>query len=161
MFVYLILVFFVVFIPNLSAQEESLSAVDILKIMRQELKLNDEQVKQITPIIKDEIKQITDLQARNLDRAVMKTKMSSLLKETQSQLSNYLTQEQLSRWNSEDPLFVEKKDDKKALPKESIQKSVNAPTPSVDTESVLTADGVLESGKSSGASADKSSVLVK
>lgn len=76
------------------------SASDIVAKMQKELDLTGEQVKNITPIIESEIKQMQAIMAQKADRDQMKNKMEALHKETETQLSHYLSPEQLAKWKS-------------------------------------------------------------
>jgi predicted RND superfamily exporter protein len=76
------------------------SANDIMTKMKQELKLSDEQVSQITPIIKNEIEQMQALMSQGTDRDAGRSQMEALRKSTESKLSQYLTQEQITLWKN-------------------------------------------------------------
>ena len=96
----------------------------ILKKMKEELNLTDKQVKQITPIIENEIKQMNELMKKsggigksqrknhsgksskksdntsneNKEMDPNHEKMDAIHKETESKLSQYLSAEQMEKW---------------------------------------------------------------
>lgn len=75
------------------------SATDIVDRMQQDLDLTDEQVRQITPIIEDEVKQMQAIMRQGPDGD--RSKMEKLHEETESKLSQYLTEEQLAKWKNQ------------------------------------------------------------
>jgi len=80
------------------------SASDIVAKMKQELNLSDEQASQVIPVIQEEIQEMQTImeQARNqgVSREAMLSQMESLHKNTESKLSQYLTEDQLTQWKN-------------------------------------------------------------
>jgi len=80
------------------------SASDIVAKMKQELNLNDEQVSQITPVIQSEIQQMQALmeqaKSQGADRDAVIKQMEALRESEESELSQYLTQDQLTQWKN-------------------------------------------------------------
>lgn len=76
-----------------------LSADDVVAMMKNELNLSNTQVRQITPVIEDEISQIKAFISQGIDRDQVKSKLDALREETESKLSKYLTSDQISQWN--------------------------------------------------------------
>lgn len=81
------------------------SASDILAKMKQELNLNDEQLSRITPIIQDDVQQMQMImeqsRSQRAGRDAVKNQMDVLRQNTESKLSQYLTQDQLIQWEDQ------------------------------------------------------------
>ena len=85
---------------SLFAQSQGLSADDIVAKMKQELKLSDDQINQIKPIIENEIQQRQQIReqakVQGIDRQAIKEQMQALRQDTESKLSQYLSQDQIT-----------------------------------------------------------------
>ena len=78
------------------------SADDIIKKMKEQIDLTDQEASQVKPIIESDIqqKQAIKDQANNqgTDQETVKTQLRQLRNDTESQLSRYLSQEQMTQW---------------------------------------------------------------
>jgi TolA-binding protein len=72
------------------AQGPTPVAEDIVGRMKQELKLTDEQVKQITPIIQADVQK----------RKELMDQINNVRQDTENKLGQYLTQEQMTQWKN-------------------------------------------------------------
>jgi TolA-binding protein len=72
------------------AQRPTPVAEDIVGRMKQELKLTDEQVKQITPIIQADVQK----------RKELMDQINNVRQDTENKLGQYLTQEQMTQWKN-------------------------------------------------------------
>ena len=78
---------------------EQLPSLDnIIAKMQQDLNLSDEQVRQITPIMQNAIQQRRAIRSQGLDQDTVRTQMQEVQQSTESKLSQYLTQDQLTLW---------------------------------------------------------------
>ena len=80
------------------------SADDIIKKMKEQIDLTDQEASQVKPIIESDIQQkqaIKDqAESQGTDRETVKTQLKQLRKDTESQLSRYLSQEQIEQWEN-------------------------------------------------------------
>ena len=78
------------------------SAEDIIKKMKEQINLTDEQANQVKPIIESDIQQqqaIRDqAKSQGTDRETVKTQLQALRNDTESKLSQYLSQDQMTQW---------------------------------------------------------------
>jgi regulatory protein YycI of two-component signal transduction system YycFG len=108
-FIYLIVIMSLFIVTNSAfAQSQESSSDYIVAKMKRELKLSDEQVKQIKPIIENEIQQRQQIKeqarAQGIDRQAIKEQMQALRKDTESRLAQYFTQDQMAQWENEQQL---------------------------------------------------------
>ena len=76
------------------------SASDVVSRMKEELSLTEEQISQITPIIQDELSQMQSFMEQGASSDTAKSKMDELRQSTESKLSQYLRQDQLTQWKN-------------------------------------------------------------
>lgn len=90
------------------AQSQGPSADDIVAKMKQELKLSDDQVNQIKPIIENEIQQRQQIKeqakAQGIGRQAIKEQMQALRQDMESKLSQYLSPDQITQWKNQQQL---------------------------------------------------------
>lgn len=81
------------------------SADDIITKMKGELNLTDEQVSQIKPIIENEIQQQQAIKeqakSQGTDRETVKSQLQTLRNDTESKLSQYLSQDKMTQWRDD------------------------------------------------------------
>ena len=78
------------------------SADDLIKKMKEQINLTDQEASKVKPILESDIQQrqaIRD-QAENqeIDQETMRTQLRELRNDTESQLSRYLSEEQMTQW---------------------------------------------------------------
>jgi hypothetical protein len=81
-----------------------MSADQIVSSMKKSLDLTDEQVKQILPVIKEEMSKREELMGQGGgpgDFESMKSDMEKIDKETETELAKYLTEEQIAKWKKQ------------------------------------------------------------
>ncbi len=76
------------------------SAKDIVSKMEKELDLSDEQVKQVTRIMEEEMEQAGKIMSSAADLDSARIKMDALRQDTESKLSQYLTGNQMEQWKN-------------------------------------------------------------
>jgi len=86
----------------------TMSAGDVVAKMKQNLNLNDEQARQITPIIQEEIQQrqaiVAQAKAQGLDQAVVRSHIAALRQNTQEKIAQCLRSGQLIK-NNPQPVY--------------------------------------------------------
>lgn len=75
-------------------------ASDIVSRMKEDLNLTEEQMSQIMPIIQDELSQMQSFMEQGASPDTVRSKMDELRQSTESKLSQYLTQDQLTQWKN-------------------------------------------------------------
>lgn len=82
------------------AQPQRMSIEDRVKILRDSLKLTDEQTTKITRILEDQREEMTTAMNENRgDRAAMRTTMQELRKKMDSQIKAILTEDQAKKYD--------------------------------------------------------------
>ncbi|MFA4988347.1 MAG: hypothetical protein WC572_01965 [Candidatus Omnitrophota bacterium] len=76
------------------------SAKDIVSKMEKELDLSEEQVKQVTRIMEEEMEQAGKIMSSAVDLDSARVKMDALRQDTESKLSQYLTGNQMEQWKN-------------------------------------------------------------
>lgn len=76
------------------------SAGQIVSRMKQDLNLTEEQVRQVTPVIQDEIARTRGIMTQTKDREQAREQSRALRKDTEAKLSQYLTEEQMAGWRN-------------------------------------------------------------
>ncbi len=94
---------FLAFGANASAQPSRPTAEEIINKLEQKLDLTDEQIRQIYPIIEEQMTKrkelIEKVRSQGFSaRRSMKSKMKEINKETETKLAAHLSSEQLSQW---------------------------------------------------------------
>ena len=130
--------------------QQSRLAGDVVSVMKQSLKLTEEQAREVQPVIEEELKQIQLIKSAKMDPATQARRLVEVQEEQESQLRNYLTDDQLTQWKnlmSQVPQRKEKQLDK-ALDK--VRTSPDAEKRPSAHDGVLSGqdDGILQSGPS-------------
>ncbi len=78
------------------------SADDIIKKMKEQINLTDQEAGQVKPILESEVQQQQAIRAQaenqEIDQETMRTQLRELRADTESQLSRYLSEEQMTQW---------------------------------------------------------------
>jgi len=86
---------------------------DVIATMKLNLNLTEEQVRQITPIIEDHVQQrnamMEQAKRQGFTQEAIQTQVRALRQSTNSKLSQYLTQDQLKKMESDRPSFPAQK----------------------------------------------------
>jgi hypothetical protein len=80
---------------------------DLMSRIKQDLKLNDEQVQHIAPIIKDLIDQLQALTHQDLSESALQSETTALFNDLTDNLSPYLTPEQMKLWETNNHLLAQ------------------------------------------------------
>jgi Spy/CpxP family protein refolding chaperone len=82
------------------AQQQLLSVEERVKILKDKLKLSDVQIDKITKILEDQREEITTTMNDNRgDREAMHNAMQELMKKTNSQIKEVLTEDQAAKYD--------------------------------------------------------------
>ncbi len=106
-------------------------AEDIVNKMAQELNLTNEQIQQIIPVIKEDVQKRGELmkqmkgQGREATSSI-KTGMEKITQETETQLAQYLSDEQIAKWKT---LQQERKSKRKNFMRERMNGEAGESSP--------------------------------
>lgn len=81
-------------------KQDSVAINEIVASMKQLLKLTEPQVRAVTSVLSEQFKRIQDVRAQHLSPDLSQQRIKSIQKDQESQLSNYLSDEQLTQWKS-------------------------------------------------------------
>ena len=81
-------------------EQSNVSATNIIAAMIKPLKLKVSQVKEISPVISDWVKQAQSVKAGKLSLEEQQRQLTSLQEDMEAQLAHYLSEDQLTRWHA-------------------------------------------------------------
>ncbi len=123
------------------------SVAMIVSTMKQSLQLKDEQVKGITPIITEFLKQMQSIKEERISQNDQEKQITQLKEDLRSKLERYLTKEQLEQWHNITIQTSQKEGKYGQVNK--IKESSNSKDPPSNEGNLSTKDdGVLQSNSS-------------
>jgi hypothetical protein len=150
---------------NSAAQDQKIdSFADFMAKIKSDLRLNDEQVREASPILQHLIEQLQMIMKQDVSQEETRIKVNSVLSDAETQLTAYLSAEQMKLWEEKNPFLPQagKATRRKQKGNEGAAKSNNAPSEAGPTGPTVTSvDGVLSSGVTTQTpQVSKSSILV-
>ena len=132
---------------GLAQNQGNVSATNIVAAMVSSLKLTIEQVREVTPVVTEWVKEAQVIKTKAISLDEQKRQLVSLQEDMESQLGHYLSEQQLIQWHNlitQTPYQKEKQrdeqPDKMKIP--SSDKKVSSDDRNLSTQD----DGVLQSG---------------
>ena len=90
----------IIFSTLVQAQPQRMSIEDRVKILKDSLKLNDDQSTKITKILEDQREEMTNAMNENKDnRDAMQTARREIMKKTDEQIKSLLTEDQAKKYD--------------------------------------------------------------
>ena len=109
-------------------------ASELVVAMTQTLRLNREQIRQITPVVETQLAQIAMIKEGELDEDEKKARLAVLQKDLHAQLELYLTPGQLEQWD---------KSAARIVTREAGPEAGTSDTPRTEAVANRSADGVV------------------